>query len=249
MPSASNSRSCFTQQIHVHPPTDPQTQPRKRPAGPSLLRLIIRVLLNRAFVASTRRHRRLKRSPPANRLSGIIHPSLRESLAGAAIDHLVRNHPASSEALRAASHARLGLSGWLAVEAEKRGGAAAVRELVGNLLVVPEFLGNRAPFADPDARGIVAGLGTDEGLDNLVGLYLAGMCGLGYGARQIIEAERRKASRRIPSSLAAARARASWCVSFLRIRPALQWPLPRRRNRFSWARQCLARSREGRLIA
>jgi D-ribulokinase len=56
--------------------------------------------------------------------------------------------------------------------------------------VVPEFLGNRAPFADPEALGIIAGIGMDADIDSLVGLYLAGMCGLGYGARQIIEAER-----------------------------------------------------------
>jgi D-ribulokinase len=30
----------------------------------------------------------------------------------------------------------------------------------------------------------------DTSVDSLVGLYLAGLCGLGYGARQIIEAQR-----------------------------------------------------------
>lgn len=84
----------------------------------------------------------------------------------------------------------MSLSQWLSLEAEKRGGAAAAPELVGQLHVVPEFLGNRAPFADPDALGIIAGIGMDTGLDSLVGLYLAGMCGLGYGARQIVEAQR-----------------------------------------------------------
>jgi D-ribulokinase len=56
------------------------------------------------------------------------------------------------------------------------------------LHVVPEFLGNRAPFADPNARGVIARLGMETGLDNLVALYLAGICGLGYGARQIVRA-------------------------------------------------------------
>ncbi len=62
--------------------------------------------------------------------------------------------------------------------------------MVGSLLVVPEFLGNRAPFADPDAKAIIAGISLDAGMDGLVGLYLAGLCGLGYGARQIVEAQR-----------------------------------------------------------
>nr|WP_249799174.1 MULTISPECIES: FGGY-family carbohydrate kinase [unclassified Bradyrhizobium] len=52
--------------------------------------------------------------------------------------------------------------------------------------VVPEFIGNRSPFADPDARGLIAGLGRENELDSLVTLYLARMCGLGYGTRQMV---------------------------------------------------------------
>jgi len=43
----------------------------------------------------------------------------------------------------------------------------------------PEFLGKRAPFADPDTRGVIAGLGMATGLADLVALYLAGIYGLG----------------------------------------------------------------------
>ncbi|MGB3897291.1 MAG: FGGY-family carbohydrate kinase, partial [Mesorhizobium sp.] len=113
-----------------------------------------------------------------------------QSAAGAAIDTLVRRHPAAPQAEAAAKAAGMSLSQFLSGEAEKRGGAAALPRLVGELHVVPEFLGNRAPFADPDALGIIAGIGMDADIDSLVGLYLAGMCGLGYGARQIVEAER-----------------------------------------------------------
>ena len=110
-----------------------------------------------------------------------------QSAAGAAIDHLVRHHPAAPEASAKAAAIGISLSGWLSLEAERRGGAAAAPDLIGELHVVPEFLGNRAPFADPEARGLIAGIGMDFGLDSLVSLYLAGMCGLGYGARQIID--------------------------------------------------------------
>jgi D-ribulokinase len=55
--------------------------------------------------------------------------------------------------------------------------------------VVPEFMGNRAPFADPNARALIAGLDMDDSLDSLLALYVAGVCGLGYGLRQIIEAQ------------------------------------------------------------
>jgi len=110
-----------------------------------------------------------------------------QSAAGAAIDHLVQMHPASERAAKMARDSDIGLSQWLSQEAERRGGALAAARLIGDVHVVPEFLGNRAPFADPDARGLIAGLSMDTDLDGLVALYLAGICGLGYGARQIVQ--------------------------------------------------------------
>jgi D-ribulokinase len=113
-----------------------------------------------------------------------------QSAAGAAIDHLVRMHPAAGEAALLAKERGIGLGAWLAERAIALGGAAAVARLVGHLHVVPEFLGNRAPFADPDAKALIAGIGMDTSVDSLAGLYLAGLCGLAYGARQIIDAQR-----------------------------------------------------------
>ena len=112
-----------------------------------------------------------------------------QSAAGAAIDHLVQYHPASAS-VRDVAHAEgLSLVGWLAREAQNRGGASKAPQLIGSLHVVPEFLGNRSPFADPDAKGLVAGLGMDRGIDSLIGLYLAGVAGLGYGLKQILAAQ------------------------------------------------------------
>jgi D-ribulokinase len=64
-----------------------------------------------------------------------------------------------------------------------------VARLADGLHVVPEFLGNRAPYADPEARAVIAGLGMETDLESLVALYVAGLCGLGYGLRQIIETQ------------------------------------------------------------
>jgi D-ribulokinase len=61
--------------------------------------------------------------------------------------------------------------------------------LAGQLNVVPEFLGNRSPLADPQARAVLLGLGMEHDIDSLVALYVAGLCSLGYGLRQIIEAQ------------------------------------------------------------
>lgn len=113
-----------------------------------------------------------------------------QSAAGAAIDHLVQMHPAVREATDRAAVQGLPLAAWLARRAAEHGGAGTVAGQVGGLHVVPEFLGNRAPFADPEARALIAGIGMDTGLDSLVGLYLAGLCGLAYGARQVVEAQR-----------------------------------------------------------
>jgi D-ribulokinase len=111
-----------------------------------------------------------------------------QSAAGAAIEQLVQYHPAHAAARRLADAENLPVVAWMAREAERKGGAAALPALVGDLHVVPEFLGNRSPFADPGARALIAGLGMDSGIDNLIGLYLAGLASLGYGARQIVAA-------------------------------------------------------------
>ncbi|MET0748853.1 MAG: FGGY-family carbohydrate kinase [Rhizobium sp.] len=113
-----------------------------------------------------------------------------QSAAGAAIDHLVTMHPASGPTSRTAADDGKSLPLWLADRALALVGDAsdAVR-LADQLHVVPEFLGNRAPFADPQARAVVLGLGMETGPDNLVALYVAGICGLGYGLRQIVDTQ------------------------------------------------------------
>ena len=114
-----------------------------------------------------------------------------QSAAGAAIDHLVTFHPAAPEAASLAATAGRSLVAWLA-DAARDGVADAsdVVKLADGLHVVPEFLGNRAPFADPGSRAVIAGLGMDRSIAGLVALYVAGLCGLGYGLRQIVEAQR-----------------------------------------------------------
>lgn len=115
-----------------------------------------------------------------------------QSAAGAAIDQLLAMHPAAAEARRGAEDTGQSLPSMLAgLAARKAPTLSQAAELLKGLHVVPEFLGNRAPFADPQARALIAGLGMDSGLDSLVALYIAGLCGIGYGLRQIIEAQAR----------------------------------------------------------
>lgn len=113
-----------------------------------------------------------------------------QSAAGAAIDQLLSFHPAVGEARDLARSRGLALPVLLAEMASAQAGTpSAVVDLVDGLHVVPEFLGNRAPFADPHARAVIAGLGMAQDIGNLVSLYIAGVCGIGYGLRQIIDVQ------------------------------------------------------------
>jgi D-ribulokinase len=115
-----------------------------------------------------------------------------QSAAGAAIDQLLSMHPAAAEARRRAEDEGESLPALLAgLAAAKTGSLSQAAELAKGLHVVPEFLGNRAPLADPQARAVIAGLGMDSDLDSLIALYVAGLCGIGYGLRQIIDAQAR----------------------------------------------------------
>ncbi len=63
--------------------------------------------------------------------------------------------------------------------------------LVGQLHVVPEFLGNRAPFADPDAKGDHRRRGHGRRASTASSVSISPGCAdWDGGARQIIEAQR-----------------------------------------------------------
>ncbi|MFX1675994.1 FGGY-family carbohydrate kinase [Paraburkholderia sp. A2WS-5] len=113
-----------------------------------------------------------------------------QSVTGAAIERLIGMHPLAHEMQARAAQAGQSLPAMLAGLAVQASDSlsGAVR-LARDLHVVPEFLGNRAPFADPHARAVIAGLGMETDHESLVALYVAGVCSIGYGLRQIIEAQ------------------------------------------------------------
>jgi len=114
-----------------------------------------------------------------------------QSATGAAIDHLVQSHPAYPELAAAATAggvAPLDLLERSVIERLGSVGEAAL--LARDLHVLPEFLGNRSPYADPEARAVVAGLDLDRGLGSLQRLFVAGLCGVAYGLADVIDAMR-----------------------------------------------------------
>jgi len=114
-----------------------------------------------------------------------------QSAAGAAIDHLIRSHPAYSEAVAAAHAGGLEVLEFLERRIVSRSASPGEAALLArDIHVLPEFLGNRSPFADPDSRAIVAGMDLDVDIGSMERLFVAGLCGLAYGLADVVEAFR-----------------------------------------------------------
>jgi ribulose kinase len=103
-----------------------------------------------------------------------------QSATGALLDHVLDWH---------AEGRALGVNGHEKVQqyiGEKL--AASSGDFQNNVLVVPDFNGNRSPFANPHMRGAIYGLDLDASFDSLARLYHGAATGIGYGTRQIIAA-------------------------------------------------------------
>jgi len=112
-----------------------------------------------------------------------------QSVAGAAIDHLIRSHPAYAEAKASAHDAGLDILEFLEKRIVSRAGTTGAAALLArDLHVLPEFLGNRSPYADPDSRAVIAGLDLDADIAAMERLFVAGLCGLAYGLADVVDA-------------------------------------------------------------
>ena len=172
-----------------------------------------------------------------------------QSAAGAGIDHLLRSHPAHGEAVAAAKNAGLGLLEFLerrAVSRFETVGAAAM--LARGIHILPEFLGNRSPHADPHARAVVAGLDLGGDIENLERLFVAGLCGLAYGLADVVDVMR---SHGIPlpndGNQRRGEPQSRSCARSWRIRPVWWWLCPHVPSRCCWELPCWAQSLIARL--
>ncbi|MDU1803432.1 MAG: FGGY-family carbohydrate kinase [Bradyrhizobium sp.] len=112
-----------------------------------------------------------------------------QSAAGAAVDHLLRSHPAAADATAAARAEGLDVISFLEKRILARTpqvGAAAL--LARDIHILPEFLGNRSPYADPASRAVIAGLDLDADIGAMERLFVAGLCGLAYGLADVMDA-------------------------------------------------------------
>src|SRR5258705_3563573 len=109
-----------------------------------------------------------------------------QSAAGAAIDHLIRSHPAYHEAVAAAHAEGLEVLEFLErriVSRSQNPGEAAL--VARDIHVLPEVIGNRSPFADPDSRAIVAGMDLDADIGSMERLFVAGFWGPALGLSRL----------------------------------------------------------------
>lgn len=101
-----------------------------------------------------------------------------QSASGAALDHIVAVHGAGTTA-DPQMHDRI-----VARIGELRRGEP---NLAPRLHVLPDFHGNRSPFADPDALGVISGMNLDSSFDGLCRLYWRTAVAIALGVRQILE--------------------------------------------------------------
>ena len=110
-----------------------------------------------------------------------------QTAAGAAIDFVLRAHPAWREARDLAAADGLPLLPWLEQRVALRHPTLSSAALdAARLHFIVDFAGNRAPFADPSARGILTGQSLSNTLFSLEKTYIAALLGVAYGARHML---------------------------------------------------------------
>ncbi|MEP5089518.1 MAG: FGGY-family carbohydrate kinase [Paracoccaceae bacterium] len=167
-----------------------------------------------------------------------------QSAAGEAIAHLLKLHPSHDLFATEAEKSGQSLPDYLLSQLEKRVPSASdAVHLANQIVVVPEFLGNRAPFADPKACAVISGLDLSTDLDSLLALYVAGLFGLGYGLKQILDVQRDHDVCPDTVVISGGAGEHPIVKQLLADAAGIRIARPDRRNLFCWGLQCLARLR------
>lgn len=110
-----------------------------------------------------------------------------QTVAGAAIDHVLRAHPAWAVAEETAQADGLPVLSWLEQRVLSRHpDTSSAAQDVARMHNVLDLAGNRAPLADPALRGVLTGMSLSEDLLSLERTYVAAVLGVAYGARRIL---------------------------------------------------------------
>ena len=112
-----------------------------------------------------------------------------QSTAGAAIDHVIADFKGSVALFEDAQSQGRTVYELLNEEVARLQKASGEGpEITRDFHVLPYFLGNRSPHADPHARAIYDGVSLDDSRSALAIRYLATMQAVAYGTRDIIRA-------------------------------------------------------------
>ncbi len=101
-----------------------------------------------------------------------------QSASGAALDYIIKVH-ASGASPTPVMHAEI-----INRIQQLR---AADPDLASRLHILPDFHGNRTPFADPKALGVISGMSLDSSFDGLCTLYWRAAVAIALGVRQILQ--------------------------------------------------------------
>lgn len=116
-----------------------------------------------------------------------------QSTAGSAIDHVIADHGNAAKLGEQAKKSKSTIYELLNAEIarmqreEKRG-----PEVTRGVHVLPYFMGNRSPNADPHARAMLDGISLDSTISSQALRYYATVQAVAYGTRDIIESMNRE---------------------------------------------------------
>lgn len=112
-----------------------------------------------------------------------------QTTSGSAIDHVIGCHPhysALADTVRSTGRTVYQL---LNEEVEKAAAGKDLKcRLTAGIHVLPDFLGNRSPYADPHIRGAIQGITLDASIRSQALLYYAAVQAVAYGTRDIVRA-------------------------------------------------------------
>ncbi len=111
-----------------------------------------------------------------------------QSATGSLLDFIIRNNDKFELITNEAKKRNVTVYEYLnEIVAELKKREKKGPELVKDLNMLPYFLGNRSPNADPTARGMISGLTLNDGVEAVAKLYYATIQAIAYGTRHIIE--------------------------------------------------------------
>ncbi len=111
-----------------------------------------------------------------------------QSAAGAAIDHVIADHAHAAQLVAEALKHNVSIYELLNSEVERiQAQEGRGPETTRNVHILPDFIGNRSPKADPHIRGTIDGISLDQSITSQALRYYAAIQAVAYGIRDIIQ--------------------------------------------------------------